>query len=116
MFMFIDVVVDSFTSSNVGRVVWFKLKTVPIQKSYELIVLHSQITFSPVQDIFIFIGTEDVVEMLGFEHLRGVVAPPLRGEVDLVEPVLLLPVRGAQLPASLPHHDDPGPYLFFHCK
>ena len=113
MFMFIDVVVDSFTCSNVGWVVWFKLKTVPIQKSYEPIVPHNQITFSPIQDVFIFIWTEDVAEMLWFEHLRGVVTPPLRGEVDLIEPVLLLPVRGAKLPASLPHHDDPGPYLFF---
>ena len=98
MFVLTDVLIDQLTGPDVHWVVGLELEAVP------------------VQDILVLLRAQDLLEVVWLEHLRCVVFPALGGEVDLVEPVLLLPVRGAQLPASLPHHDDPGPYLFFYCK
>ena len=63
----------------------------------------------PIKDVFVFFRAQDNLELLGFKHLRSVVPPTLLGEVDLVDPVLLLPAAGPEAPVRLPHHNNPRP-------
>ena len=69
----------------------------------------------PVQDVLVFLWAQNVFETVRFKHLRAVVFPALDGEVDEVEPVLLLPAGRPQGPVRLTHHHQPGPVRHSEC-